>query len=190
MGHSRARLCAIVALGATAAVMLTTSAGAARDGETFHEETTEVSDDFCGVPGLRVEDKSVLDGRVQAVPHGSDRLVYFLQRSNVSTVLTNLANGKSITGVRTSTEKTLRVTDNGDGTLTVVNISAGNFVLYGQDGKAIARDPGQVRFEYLLDDAGTPADPYDDELLAELGMVKGPTGRSDDFCAAAVPALR
>ena len=81
------------------------------------------------------------------------------------------------------------VVGHGDGTLTVVNASSGNFVLYGEDGKAIGRDPGQVRFAFLLDDAGTPADPYDDELLAELGMVKGPTGRNDDFCSAVVPAL-
>jgi hypothetical protein len=147
----------------------------------------EVSNDFCDVPGLTVEDASVMDGRVQAVPHGRNRLVYFLQQGRVSSVLTNLANGKSITAVLTVTEKTLRVTDNGDGTLTIVNLSAGNFVLYGEDGKAIARDPGQVRFAFLVDHGGTPADPFDDELLAELGMVKGPVpssrcDRGGDVC--------
>jgi hypothetical protein len=62
-------------------------------------------------------------------------------------------------------------------------------VVYGEDGKAIARNPGQVRFQFLVDHAGTPADPSDDVFLADLGLVKGSTGRSDDFCAAAVPAL-
>src|SRR5262245_7895018 len=191
MGHSRARLSAIVALGAAAAVMVTTAASAGQVGrEPTNEESAEVSNDFCGVPGMTVGDASVVDGRVQAVAHGRDRLVYFLQQGRVHAVLTNLSNGKSITAVLNVTEKTLRVTDNGDGTLTVVNLSTGNFVLYAEDGKAIARDPGQVRFKYLLDHNGTPADPFDDQLLAELGMVKGPTGRSDDFCAAAVPALR
>jgi hypothetical protein len=116
-------------------------------------------------------------------------LNYFLQQSSANVVLTNLANGKSVTAVVRLSEKTLRVTDNGDGTLTVVNLSTGNFVLYGETGKAIARNPGQVRFAFLVDHAGTPADPFDHELIAELGMVKGSTGRSDDFCSAVVPAL-
>ena len=83
----------------------------------------------------------------------------------------------------------MRVTDNGDGTLTILVLSTGNVVLYGEDGKAIARNPGQIRFEILIDHGGTPTDPSDDEFLAFLGVVKGSTGRSDDFCAAAVPAL-
>jgi hypothetical protein len=36
---------------------------------------------------------------------------------------------------------------------------------------------------------GTPSDPFDDEFLADLGVVKGSTGRSEDLCEAAVPAL-
>ena len=58
----------------------------------------------------------------------------------------------------------------------------------GPDGKAIARNPGQTRLELVFDDNGTPDDPFDDiELSREI--VKGSTGRSDDFCDAAVPAL-
>ena len=57
------------------------------------------------------------------------------------------------------------------------------------DGKAIGRNPGQVRFELLVDHGGTPTDPFDDEVIAELGVVKEETGRNDDFCAAVVPAL-
>ena len=104
-------------------------------------------------------------------------------------MITNLANDKSVTSVAKVIEKDLRVTDNGDGTLTVIILATGNAVLYGEDGKAIARNPGQIRFELLLDHGGTPTDPFDDELLADLGVVKGSTGRSDDFCEAAVPAL-
>jgi hypothetical protein len=61
--------------------------------------------------------------------------------------------------------------------------------VYGPDGKAIARNPGQLRFELLIDNGGTPTDPSDDEFLEFLGFVKGSTGRTDDFCAAAVPEL-
>jgi hypothetical protein len=96
---------------------------------------------------------------------------------------------RSVTAVARFIEKDLRVTDNGDGTLTILVLSTGNGVVYGADGKAIARNPGQVRFEILVDHSGTPADPSDDEFLADLGEVKGSTGRTDDFCAAVVPAL-
>jgi hypothetical protein len=191
MRNSRAlRLSAILALGAAAAVMLATAASAKQVfRETIHEEETIVLNDFCGVPGLTVELARVLDSRVQAVPHGPDRLAYFLEHGRATDVYTNVANDKSITAVTKFIEKDLRVTDNGDGTLTILNLATGNGVVYGEDGKAIARNPGQVRFKFVVDHGGTPTDPSDDEFLVDLGMVKGSTGRSDDFCEAAVPAL-
>ena len=39
------------------------------------------------------------------------------------------------------------MTDNGDGTLTILVLTTGPAAVYGPDGKAIARNPGQVRFE-------------------------------------------
>ena len=120
---------------------------------------------------------------------GRDRLAYFLEHGTVTQVFTNPATDKSVTAVAKFIEKDLRVTDNGDGTLTILVLSTGNGVVYGEDGKAIARNPGQVRFEILIDHNGTPADPDDDDFLADLGEVKGSTGRTDDFCAAVVPAL-
>ena len=83
--------------------------------------------------------------------------------------------------------KDLSVTDNGDGTLTVIQLSTGNATVYNSSGKAIGRNPGQVRFEFVVDHNGTP-DPTDDILLSET-LVKGSTGRSDDFCEVVVPAL-
>ena len=100
---------------------------------------------------------------------------------------TNRANGKTVTLTTRVVNKDLRVTDNGDGTLTILVLATGNDVLYGPDGKAIGRNPGQIRFEILIDHAGTPADPSDDVFLADLGVVKGSTGRSDDFCETRCP---
>jgi hypothetical protein len=157
--------------------------------ERFHDEGSFVVEDFCGVSDLTVEGEFVADGSVLAVPHGSDGLAYFLEHVIETTVFTNVANGKAFTSVSRVTEKHLKVTDNGDGTLTILVLATGNEVLYGPDGKAIARNPGQVRFEILIDHAGTPTDPFDDEFLAFLRVVKESTGRSDDFCEAAVPAL-
>jgi hypothetical protein len=191
MRHSRAlRLGTILALGVTAAAMLAATAGAGQVfRDTVHEEGVDVVPNFCDVPGMTVAVAFTLDLRVHVVPHGRDRLDYFLQHGRRSEVLTNLANGKKVTTLSIVTEKDKTVTDNGDGTLTIVILATGNAVLYGPDGKAIARNPGQLRFAILVDHAGTPTDPFDDEFLAELGFVKESTGRSDDFCAAAVPAL-
>jgi hypothetical protein len=187
--RSRTLLGATLALGATAAVML---AGPASAGqvvrETIHDEFTEVGTDFCDREGLTVEHAFVLDARVHIVPHGRDRLAYFLQHGKQTDVFTNLANGRSVTAVARVIEKDLRVTDNGDGTLTVLIIATGNAVLYGEDGKAIARNPGQVRLELVVDHGGTPTDPTDD-LDVSFEVVRESTGRSDDFCEAAVTAL-
>jgi len=191
MRHSRKlRLSAILALGATAAVMLAAAASAGQAfRETFHEEETLVFNNFCDVPGLTVELAIVRDGSVHAVPHGPDGLAYFRFHVEQTEVFTNPANEKSVTAVLNVIDKDLRVTDNGDGTLTILILATGNAVLYGEDGKAIARNPGQTRVEILVDHGGTPTLPSDDEFLAFLGVVKDSTGRTDDFCAAAVPAL-
>jgi hypothetical protein len=191
MRHTRkVRLGAVVALVLAAAAVSVSAASAGQVfRETIHEEDTFVVEDFCGVPGLEVEVSFVLDLSVHVVPHGPDRLDYFLQHGRRSEVLTNLANGVSLTSLAIVTEKDMRVTDNGDGTLTILVLATGNAVLYGADGKAIARNPGQLRFEILVDHGGTPTDPSDDEFLEFLGEVKGSTGRTDDFCEAAVPAL-
>jgi hypothetical protein len=184
------RLSTILALAATAAVMLAAAASAGPGQvfrETIHDEFEFVDDDFCDA-GLTVEVAVVLDIRVQAVAHGSDGLVYFLQHGTETDVLTNLENGRSLTAFSLVIEKDLRVTDNGDGTLTVLILATGNGVLYRDDGKAIARNPGQIRLELLIDHGGTSKDSSGGMVLSEE-LVKGSTGRSDDFCEAAVPAL-
>jgi hypothetical protein len=192
MTHARKhRLGVIMALGAIAAVTSGAAAGAGQVfRETIHDEGSFVLEDFCDQPGMTVDVAFALNLRVHAVPHGPARLAYFLQHGKRTEVLTNPANGKSLTSVAKVIEKDMRVTDNGDGTLTILILATGNSVLYGENHKAIARNPGQIRFEMLVDHGGTPTDPTDDEFLADLGEVKGSTGRSDDFCEAALPALR
>jgi hypothetical protein len=186
--RQRFRLGAALALSATATAVLAAAAGAGQVfRETVHVEDTFVLEGFCDEQGLNVEDALVLDVRVHVVPHGRDRVAYFLQHGTSTEVLTNLANGTSLTSVANVTEKDKDVTVNDDGTVTILVLATGNAVLYGEDGEAIARNPGQLRFEILVDDKGTP-DPGDDDVT-RLGVVKGSTGRSDDFCTAAVPAL-
>ena len=113
---------------------------------------------------------------------------YFLEHLTVNVVYTNRANGKTVTLTVVRVNHDLQVTDNGDGTLTILFLATGNEVFYGPDGEVIGRNPGQIRLEILVHHGGTPTDPSDEVFLAEE-LVKGSTGRSDDFCEAAVPAL-
>lgn len=191
MRHSHwFRLVAILAVSGVVGVVFAAAASAGKaTRETVHDEGTFVLDDFCDVSGLDVQVDFRIDLRIHVVPRGRQQLAYFLQLGKRSETLTNLANGKSLRYVSRVTEKDMRVTDNGDGTFTVLVLATGNATLYGADGKAIARQPGQVRFELLVDNAGTPGDPSDDEVVDFLGTVKDSTGRNDDVCAAAVPAL-
>ena len=59
----------------------------------------------------------------------------------------------------TVVNKDLKVIDNGDGTLTIIVFATGNATVFDAGGKAIGRNPGQVRFEFLVDHGGTPGDP-------------------------------
>jgi hypothetical protein len=185
------RLAAAAALTGVASMSLAAAASAQppiREGGVFEE--TFIIDDFCEVPGLTVQLDSTTEARFMLVPHGPDGLGYGLEHLKITDVFTNLDNGNAVTGEQAFLSKDLRVTDNGDGTLTILGLNAGKMsVVYGPDGKAIARSPGQIRFEVLIDNGGTPSDPSDDEQLEFLGIIKGPTGRTDDFCEAVVPVL-
>lgn len=179
MSSRMLRLGAILGLVVATAVMLAAVAGAGRvDRFTIYDERTFDLENFCGVEGLTVTIARTVDIRVLVVPRGSDGVDYFLQHGAWKEVLTN--GDTSLTSFALVIEKDLRVTDNGDGTVTVLILATGNATLYGEDGKAIARNPGQVLLELVFDESG-----------AELSrrVVRESTGRSDDFCDAAVPAL-
>jgi hypothetical protein len=157
-------------------------------GEKFHEVETFGESDFCG-EGLDVTWEITRDGHAHAVSRGRDKLPYFGATFKATEVVTNDDNGNFVTARSTIADKDLRVTDNGDGTFTLLILTTGNSVLYDEDGNVLARNPGQVRVEILIDNNGTPTDPLDDTFKEFLGVVKESTGRSDDFCEAAVPEL-
>ena len=146
--------------------------------ERFHDEGADVIDNFCGVSGLMVQHTFSLNLFVHGVPHGPDRRDYFLQHGVWTDTYTST--GKTVTALANVMEKDQLVTDNGDCTRTIVILATGNATAYGPDGKAIARDPGQLRFVVYIAADGT---------LTYGDVIKGSTGRSDDFCDAAVIAL-
>jgi hypothetical protein len=155
--------------------------------ETVHEEFFTEIEGFCDTD-MVVESHLVVDGWTTIRPRGRDGLIYFANRLRITETFTNVDNGNFVVSKVNLIDKDLRVTDNGDGTLTILILSTGNAVIYNSDGKAIGRNPGQVRFELVVDHGGTPNDPSDDTEIS-FEQVKGSTGRTDDFCEVTVPAL-
>ena len=154
----------------------------------FHDVFTGEIDDFCDVPGFTVSFEAVVDGSFSVKTHGPDGLLFYKEHASILQTTTNLANNLSVVEKTHVVDKDLHVTDNGDGTLTIVILITGPSTLYGPDGKAIARNPGQVRFEAVVDHGGTPTDPSDDIELS-FTQIKGSTGRTDDYCEAIIDSI-
>ena len=155
--------------------------------ETVNEEFFSEIEAFCDTD-MVVESHLVVNGTTTIRPRGRDGLIYFANRLRITETFTNVDNGNFVVSKVNLIDKDLRVTDNGDGTLTILILSTGNAVIYDSSGKAIGRNPGQVRFELVVDHGGTPSDPSDDTELS-FEQVKGSTGRTDDFCEVTVAAL-
>ncbi len=180
------RLALLALTVASAAVLAAVASAGQPIRETIHVDETFELENYCDVEGMTVEIHRVMDIRLQIKTRGRDGFAYFMQHVDLREVLT--FDGTSLSSHAKFIEKDLRITDNGDGTVTVLILATGNAVLYGTNGKAIARQPGQTRFELVIDDGGTPTDPSDDEVI-DRRVVKESTGRSDDFCDAALSAF-
>jgi hypothetical protein len=148
-----------------------------------HVNETGLDKHFCGDLKVRIHDEYHVNFIFNS--HG-DGLPYDHQTIHGRSTFTNVANGKSFAQGGNFIQKDLRVTDNHNGTLTVLVLSSGSSKLFGPNGEMLYNDPGQTRAKILIDDAGTPKDPFDDDFLEFLGVVKGSTGRNDleghDFC--------
>jgi YD repeat-containing protein len=177
-------------VGASGALVGTSAASATpAHWEDIHEEYgPEVYEDFCDVAGFTVEQSVVLDGRVRITTQGPDGLSYYSEHIVYTDTWTNVATGESMTTVVSSGGGDLKITDNGDGTLTILVQSTATQLTYDDAGQLIDRSAGLFRYEYLVDHAGTPTDPTDDTFLKALGSVKT-AGRSADFCNQLISAI-
>jgi hypothetical protein len=175
---SRALIAAALAALVTCVGQATPAAAKPIDSGHFHGEFVETIDDFCGIEGLTVQRSTVVDIAYRV----SERqgVIYFQEHFDTTGVLTNQSTKETLTHEGTVLAKDVRVTDNGDGTLTVIHLNTGNVTTYDEDGKAVARDPGQLRERLVLNHAGTLLDPEDD-VLVSYEVLKS-TGRSDDLC--------
>ena len=130
------------------------------------------------------------NARLQVRTHGTDGPEYLSLRYTTGDVYTNVETGESFTGTTSVREADLKVTEHGDGTITVVAASRGTTKFHDPSGALIAIDSGRVTSTYLID-LMEPADPEDDIVLAEEHSE--PTGTSSlgevDVCGLAVEYL-
>jgi hypothetical protein len=186
-----ARRRGILAAGAAvafAASIITAPSAMARPLENvrFTEEDSFTDTNFCDV-GLTVQVDETADVHILFNSRKPGTAPYF--QANVVADTTYTGPGGVVTEHVRIYDKDLKITDNGDGTMTVLVLATGNAVAYDESGTAIARNPGQVRYTVLIDYGADIADPSDDVFITFLEQVKGSTGRSDDFCAAVLPIV-
>ena len=179
---------AVLACAATALLATGPAQGAVGDSTTEAIGFTETVNKFCGVNGLRVlvEGTGSVTYRLDA--RGADGDVFYAERVVIDIVYTNVKTDAFVTSHENSTFRDVKISENPDGTYTVVYFGTGNAVVYDSSGTAIGRNPGQMRWEVVVDLNGTPEDFEDDEVISEE-VILGSTGRNDDFCEAVVPAL-
>ena len=151
--------------------------------ETF----SDAAQDYCDVPGLDVTFEGSVHVRFTWKTKGANQLEYYAEHGEFRNRITNVANGKYVTTYEQTLSKDLKIVDLGGGVLDIVFLATGNFTVWNSAGKAISRNPGQVRFHNIIDIHDPATDEDDEELLFE--QIKGSTGRTDDFCADVVPAL-
>jgi hypothetical protein len=150
----------------------------------FEESGTEVLEDLCG--DLDVVHNWHVTGNFLGRVKGSDGLAYYRDRNQGTNEFINPLTGKSYSNVFVSNNRDRQVVDNGDGTLTIHVQGSGTEHWYDGNGKLVLMNPGNFRFEILVDNAGTPSDPFDDEFIEFVDVDRESTGRNDldgrDFC--------
>ena len=173
---------------AIAGVLVTSTPATAKPLEKgrFHDVFTEFF--TCESTGTPVQHDVDVWVNFNLNQRGSSPFPYYRESVHGTDVFTNLDTGGTFTNVFSVNHKDHVITDNGDGTITILVIGTGGSRYYDTDGNLVLSDPGQVRFSFDVDYNGTPSDPSDDiEIPNSFQVVKASTGRNDtagrDFCA-------
>lgn len=154
--------------------------------EESGSEIAQVADPlFCaGVVDFPVLHEWTAKGTFLVVHHG-DGFAYGGGPTRSTDTWTNTLNGETFTVTVTGQGRDHKITDNGDGTLTLEFANSGVQKVFGPAGELLFMDTGLFRAEVLIDHGGTPSDPSDDKFLEFLGET-AVHGQSDtlerDFC--------
>ena len=173
----------ITGLAVAGALIPGTATAAPIDNGRFTDSSTELFD--CD--GTPVHRDSVFHVNFLLNQRGSSPFAYYRESVKGKEVFTNLDTGGTYTAVFSVNTKDHKITDNGDGTITVLGIGTGGARWYDANGKLVLNDPGQTRFSVDIDYNGTPSNLDDDtEVPGSFQVVRPSTGRNDtagrDFC--------
>jgi len=146
--------------------------------EMISEQYSFVAEDYCGL-----EDVVEIEGSFESVLqiHNRRGLDYYMEHQVITE--THTLGDVSITRVSKPMFKDLKIVDQGD-TLLITVLGTGPESTYGPDGKAIARNPGQFRYQITVDEE------TGEEIEGSFTIIKESTGRTDDFCAVVLPVLQ
>jgi hypothetical protein len=138
--------------------------------------------DCSGTPTTNVGDVTVAFTVVQR--RGAP---YYRESVEGHQVFTNLDTGGTYSTSYTANGRDMSITDNGDGTVTIVSQVSGVSRWYDTDGTLVLMDSGVFRFSVVIDLNGTPDNPDDDvEVDGSFDLFVPRTGRTDtdgrDFC--------
>ncbi len=168
------------------------SAAAAKPFEHIHDRyTISFEEELCGIDvETTIEAKEHFKGHLG--PNG-----FPIFQGNLNTVVTwyNPETGRTVTEHDRSSFKDLKVTDNGDGTITVLSQTTGipEEIQY-DDGTVAIKDVGRITFATVLDYNGTPAEAEDDIFISqEIVSISGPHPEAESdftlFCPTVVVGL-
>jgi hypothetical protein len=183
----RGRLALLITGVALAGTLIasTPATAAPLDKGRFNEVFTDFFD--CETTGTPVQHDADYWINLVVNQRGSSPFPYFRESVRGTDVFTNLETLGTFTVVFTANSHDHVITDNGDGTITILVIATGSSRFYDTDGNFVLNDPGQVRFSFDVDYNGTPSDPSDDiDVPDSFQVVRESTGRNDtegrDFC--------
>ncbi|MGO4257281.1 hypothetical protein [Marmoricola sp. RAF53] len=149
----------------------------------FHDVFTE----FFDCDGTPVRADNDIKGNFLFNQRGSSPFPYYRESVRGTTVYTNLDNGGTFTTVFNGNTRDTKITDNGDGTITITSYASGGSHYKDTHGKLVLSDSGQTRFAVDIDYNGTPGDASDDvEVPDSFRIVRESNGTNDtagrDFC--------
>jgi hypothetical protein len=149
---------------------------------SYHNVGSFVLDDLC--EGMRINVEFDDSGHVLGRVTGRDRTLRYTVTGHVTSTWTNLETGRAMTFNVSHVDQDVRVSDNGDGTISILTHHVNNERAYGPDGSFEYVEPGVTEMLVILDYGGTLLDPSDDTFVDEMFVAHhgGKPGTERDFC--------
>lgn len=143
----------------------------------FDERGDEVIEGYC--PGETVHLEFHQAGGGVGRIAGRDHALRYTVRFHGEATITNLATGRAFILAWNYIDQETRVTDNGDGTLSILGHSAGSESVRGPEGQLLDIKAGLTKWIVTVDHGGTPTDASDDTFIS-IEFLSGP--RYEEFC--------